>query len=116
MAKTFNNLREEQLLNEFRVIRAGAALLYASKVKDKGGELEKSIRDASSEFNRARQLDDTDAKIDKLMDGLEHIGKALINNRLMLGNMTAISVVATLLAERSNKEIQKLMKGIKRRR
>lgn len=116
MTKTFNNLREEQLLNEFRVVRAGAALLFASQVKQRGNALQQKIRDADTSFNRAKQLKELDAKINTMMEGLEHLGQALIQNRLMLGKMTAIAVVSTLLTERSNKALMKLVKDSRKRR
>ena len=114
--KTFHELREEQQhLNELRVLRTGAALFYASKVKQEGTKLEQDIRNAHSSFSNAKQQQDIDKKIDTMIEGLDMLGRALYRSRLMMGNMTGISVVAALIAERSDKQLKTLLKGNKRR-
>ena len=115
-SKTFQELREEQQqLNELRLLRSGAALFYASKVKQEGNKLEQDVRNAHSEFSSAKQRQELSAKIDKMIDGLDSLGRAMIRSRFMMGSMTGISVVAALLAERSDKQLKLLLKGNKRR-
>jgi len=116
MTKTYHQLREQtEELNEVRIIRAGAALFYATKVRESGKRVESKVSEAKQDFTRAKQEEDLSKKIDTMMDGLTSLGDALIAHRQMIGNLTGIAVAATLLAERTNKELIKMMKGNKRR-
>lgn len=115
--KRFYEMREEtepEQLDEFRVLRAGAALFYAAKVKEKGKRVETAIRRTQADFNKAKREEDIDKKLTFLAEGMEGLAEALWHTRFMLGDMTGVSVSSALIAERSNKEIQKLMKGKKR--
>ncbi len=116
MAKTYEQLREQtEELNEVRILRAGAALFYAAKVKESGKKVERAVGAARHDFTRAKTEEDLSKKMDKMMDGLTSLGDALISQREMIGNLTGIAVAATLLAERTNKDLIKMMKGKKRR-
>ena len=115
--KTYEQLREEtdlQDLNEFRIIRAGAVLAFASKVRQQGQRVERRMKAAQSEFQKAKREEETNDKIDHFLDGLEELTQGIADMRFMMGNMTGISVSAALLAERSNKELQKLTRKGKR--
>jgi hypothetical protein len=117
MNKEYDTLREEidqQALNELRVVRAGAALLYANKVKQSGNKVVRSTRAAENDFSKAKKNDDIEKKMNLMLEGLENLSVAIEETRSMLGDMTAISVVSVLLAERSKKQIYNLMRGRKR--
>ena len=61
MSKEYETLREEmdkQALNELRVVRAGAALLYANKVKQSGNKVVRSTRAAEYDFSQAKKNED----------------------------------------------------------
>jgi len=116
MTKTFDDLREQtQELNEARILRAGAAIFYAAKVRESGKRVESKIGEAKQDFTKAKSQEDISKKIDGMMDGMEAIGDALIANRQMVGNLTGVALSAALLTERTNKQITKIMKGNKRR-
>lgn len=115
--KTFKELREDtepEQLDEFRVLRAGAALFYATKVKEKGKRIESALRRSQDDFNKAKREEDIDKKITFLADGMGGITEALYFTRFMLGEMTGVSLSSALIAERSNKELEKMIKGRKR--
>ena len=116
MAKTYELLREEtQELNELRIVRAGAALFYATKVRESGKRVESKVGEAKSDFTKAQREDDITKKIDAMADGLSALGEALIAQRIMLGNMTGVALTSALLAERTDKQLKQLTKGGKRR-
>ena len=115
--KTFQELREDtepEQLDEFRVLRAGAALFYATKVKEKGKRIESALRRSQADFGKAKREEDLDKKITFLAEGMEGITEALYFTRFMLGEMTGVSLSSALIAERSNKELEKMIKGRKR--
>jgi hypothetical protein len=117
MSKEYSKLKEEmdrQSLNEIRAVRAGAALLYASKVKQSGNRVERGTRAAENDFSKAKKSDDIEKKLNHMLDGLESLAGAIEDTRNMLGDMTAISVVSVLIAERSKKQMQQLTRGKKR--
>jgi hypothetical protein len=115
--KTFKELREDtepEQLDEFRVLRAGAALFYATKVKEKGKRIETVLRRAQSDFNKVKNEKEIDKKLTYLSEGMGGIVEALWHTRFMLGEMTGVSLSSALIAERSNKELEKMIKGRKR--
>ena len=116
MTKTYEQLREQtQELNELRIVRAGAAVFYATKVRESGKKVESKVGEAQSGFSKAKKEKNIEDKIDALADGFSSLADAITAQRVMLGNMTGVALSAALLAERSNKELTKLMKGSRRR-
>jgi len=116
MSKTYTQLRDDtEPLNELRVLRTGAALLYASKVKTEGDKTVARIKDAQAQLNKVAGAKTTEEKLDIIADGIGSMGDAIIAQRLMLGNMTGIVLFAALLAERTDKQMIKLLKGKSRR-
>lgn len=116
MTKTYEELREEtQALNEARILRAGAALFYAAKVRESGKQVERKVGEAKQDFTKAKNQEALNKKIDTMMDGMEAIGDALIAHRQMVGHLTGIAVVSAVLSERTNKDLTKIMKGKRRR-
>ena len=113
--KTFDTLREEQEdLQEISLVRAGAALVFARKVKTYGTRAESSLRQARSHFRSASRESDIEKKIDKMLDGMVDLAEAQYAQRFMLGSLTGVAVSSAVLAERTGKEIKKLMKGSRR--
>jgi len=116
MTKTYEQLREQtEELYEVRMLRSGAAVFYATKVRQSGKQLEMKVRDATNDFSQAKSQDELPKKLDKMLDGLTALGEALVAHRQMVGNLTGVAVSAALLAERSDKQITTLIKGSKRR-
>jgi hypothetical protein len=116
--KSYKELADEleQIeLNEFRVIRAGAALLYANKVKTDGARIESQMNNAKTYFDRAKREDEVGDKLDFMISGMSKLADGLISTRRLLGNQTGINVITALISERSTKELQKLMKGKRKR-
>lgn len=116
MAKTYQQLREQtEELNEVRILRAGAAVFYATKVRESGKKIESKVNEAKQDFAKAKTQEALAKKLDMMLDGFTALGDAVIAQRQMIGNLTGVAVSAALLAERTNKELTKLMKGKKRR-
>ena len=115
MSKTYNQLRENtEQINELRLVRTGAALLYANKVKTEGDKTEARIKDAQAYFKKVQQADTTEEKLDNIADGLASLGEAIISQRMVLGNITGIVVSSAILAGRTDKQMVKLLKGKRR--
>ena len=116
MTKEFYELREQvEDLKEFRVIRAGAAVFYAAKVRESGTFVERKVNEAKQHFAKARPMEALPKKMNEMMEGMTALGDAMIGQRKMLGNLTGVAVTAALLAERSDKQMAKMIKGNKRR-
>lgn len=111
MAKTYTELREQTELNELSVVRAGSTLLFASKVREAGKRLENKIGNAKGRFNAAKSAKKPEDKLDLMMDGMTDIADAIYLQRVMMGNITGLSLSAALTQERSDKNMTKLMKG-----
>ena len=117
MTKTYEELREQtdiEDLNEFRVIRAGATLVFASKVREQGRRVEAHMKSAQGDFQKAKREEEIDKKINHLLDGLDELSQGVTDMRYMMGNMSGIALSAALISERSNKELIKLTKKGKR--
>ena len=71
-------------------------------------------RAAESEFSKAKREEELGAKINLMLEGLESLSGAIEDTRVMLGDMTAISVVSVLFAERSKKQLEQILRGKKR--
>jgi hypothetical protein len=115
--KTFDILSEEldqEQLNEIRLVRAGAALAYASQVKRRGDKVKADISAAKSDFSKAKREAETEDKLNHMIDGLEALCDSVLETRFILGSMTGVSVVSALLAQRSDKQLQKILKGKRR--
>ena len=117
MSKEYHTLREEleqHAINELRVVRAAAALLYANKVKQSGNNVVRGTRAAENEFSKAKKEQEIEEKVNHMLGGLEKLAGAIENTRVMLGNIASISVVSVLLAERGDKQLKQLMRGKRR--
>ncbi len=115
--KTFDMLSEEldqEHLNEIRLLRIGAALAYASQVKRRGDRVKADISTAKSEFGKAKREAEIEDKLNHMIDGLEALCDSVLETRYILGSMTGVSTVSAMLAQRSDKQLQKLFKGKRR--
>ncbi len=122
MTKTYDRLYEEitdvehQQLNEFRVLRTGAVLIFAKQAKDKGDSSKRHMENAKSDFVKASREENIEKKLDVMLSGLEEMADGFVDMRLMLGSMTGISTAAGMFAERSNKQLQQVMRTNAKRR
>ena len=58
MSKTYEQLREQtQEINEARILRAGAAVFYAAKVRESGKRVESKVSEAKQDFQKATMRD-----------------------------------------------------------
>ena len=112
--KTFREIREEQELSEVNLVRAGAALVFANRVKEFGKSLERNISQTQSALVTAKGKDKVEDKIDALSNGLISLSNALKDSRFMIGNLAGIGTTIALTSSRTQKEINKLTR--KRRR
>ncbi len=116
MTKTYTELREQtEQLNEFRILRAGAILAYANRVKQFGTRIEQDMRSASSDLSKIKQLDNVEDKLDAMASAMDKMTSAIVHQRHMIGSLTGVSVAAGLLAERTDKQIKQILKGKSRR-
>lgn len=122
MTKTYETLHEEitdtelQQLNEFRVLRTGAVLIFAKQAKDKGDSSKRHMENAKGDFVKASREENIEKKLDVMLSGLEEMADGFVDMRLMLGSMTGISTAAGMFAERSNKQIQQVIRSNAKRR
>ena len=108
--KTYKELKEEQELNELNILRTGSALVFGNNVRNAGNKVQQHIRNAVGDFSKAKTQDETDKKIDAMLDGFIELAQAEYQQRIMLGYMTGISVSQSILNQRTNKEMTKLLK------
>ena len=109
--KTYKEIRHQQELNELNILRTGSALVFASKVRTSGQKQEQHLRNARDDFNKAKSKKELNDKLDAMLDGFTELTMAEYQQRIMLGNMTGISVSQSIFNQRNNKQIIKLMKG-----
>ena len=114
--KTYKDLREEQELNEINLLRAGAALVFANKVKEYGKSLERNVSQTQSALVSAKGKKNTEDKLDAVSNALIHLSNALKDSRFMMGNLAGIGISVALTSSRTQKEIIKLTKQKQRRR
>lgn len=107
MTKTFSEIQDE--LNENRLLRKGVATVFAAKSRSEGNKVERHLASAKNAL-RHRPNDNTEEQVRRLQDGLIAMCDANIALRKQLGAMTAIIVSGQLLNERTNRQIEKLLK------
>ena len=122
MRKTYIELQEEvddlelEQLNEFRILRAGAVVAFASQAKRYGDQAKGHMNSAKSDFQKARSNDDTDRKINHMLNGMNELADGFTDIRMMLGSITALNTSSAVLAERTNKQIIQLIRQSRKRR
>ncbi|MDB2432115.1 hypothetical protein N9W88_03615 [Alphaproteobacteria bacterium] len=105
--KSFEELREE--LNESRLLRKGVALTFAAKARSEGQKIEREVNAAKQKM-RPKAGDSIDEQVRSLQEGMLSIGDAMVAQRKMMGALVAICLSGQLLSERTNKQIEQLMK------
>ena len=122
MSKTYIELQEEvndlelEQLNEFRILRAGAVLAFASQAKRHGDKAKGHMNSAKSDFRKARSNDETDEKINHMLNGMDELASGFTDIRMMLGSITALNTSSAVLADRTNKQILQLIRQSRKRR
>ena len=116
--KTYRHLREEleelervepETLNEFRILRGGAALVLANKAKTSGDKVVRNAQKGKTILGRVKPKS-TEDKLNQLTEALDVMFDCLIDNRGQIGNLVGISLTSALISERSNKELSKILK------
>ena len=114
--KTYTEFVEgTEELEENRLVRSGAVLYYAAQVRTYGRALEQNMRSAQSKVAAIKSAEYAKDKLDLMADLMDDMCDAILNERKMIGSLTGVGVSAGILAERTDKEIKKLLKGKGRR-
>ena len=111
---TFEELRsrtskEPEELNE-SLLRKGAALAFAARARSDGLKLERKLASAK-ETLRPRAGDSLQEQLKRIQEGLFEICEAQLEQRRLLGNLTAIVVSGQLLNERNSATLQRIERG-----
>jgi len=111
--KTYKELKQEfenpKELNESRLLRKGVAAAYAMRARNEGKKVEQNLSNAKQTL-RPRGNETAEEKIKRLQEGLIEMCDANISLRKQLGAITAIVLSGQLMSERTNKQIEKLLK------
>ena len=111
--KTYKELKQElkkpNELNESRFLRKGIATAYAMRARNEGKKVEQNLSNAKQTL-RHRPNETTEEQIKRLKEGLIEMCDANIALRKQLGAMTAIIVSSQLMNERTNLQVEKLVR------
>lgn len=111
--KTYKELKQElkkpNELKESRLLRKGVATAYAMRARNEGKKVEQNLSKAKQTL-RPRGNETIEDQVKRLQEGLIDMCAANIAFRKQLGAMTAIIVSGQLLNERTNKQVEKLVK------
>lgn len=108
--KTFKELQENKELMELNILRKGSALVFGSAVRTAGTKVQQHLKNSVSAFYKAKQQKEAADKLDDMLEGLIELARAEYQQRIMLGNMTGISVSQSFLNQRNNKDLIKQLK------
>ena len=111
--KTYKELKQKienpKKLNESRFLRKGVAAAYAMRARNEGKKIEQNLSNAK-QILRPRSNETTEEQVKRLQEGLIEICDANISLRKQLGAVTAIMLNGQLLNERTNKQIDRLLR------
>jgi hypothetical protein len=111
--KTYKELKREldepNELNESRLLRKGVATAYAMRARNEGKKVEQNLSNAKQTL-RHRPKESIDDQVKRLQEGLIEICDANISLRKQLGAMTAVIVSGQLMNERTNLQVEKLLR------
>ena len=111
--KTYKELKQDLdepiELKESRLLRKGVATAYAMRARNEGKKVEQNLSNAKQTL-RHRPNESIEDQVKRLQEGLIEMCDANVALRKQLGAMTAIIVSGQLLNERTNKQIEKLVK------
>ena len=109
--KTFEEFMETepQDLIESRLLRKGGVLLLARSAKRHGDDASRSLKDAKRKI-KGSPLDSDNERLKSLQEGLQDLCDGLISIRKQNGAITGIVTTAVLINERTEKQVQKLLR------
>ena len=107
---------DEELLNEFRMIRAGTAMVFASRSKQAGDRSVQHAKKGQSHLGRIKKDQPTEETLDHISEALDEMFEALIDQRSQIGHLVGISLASVLISERSGKDLTKIVKQSLKRR
>ena len=106
---TTNEVSDDFLLTESRLLRKGAAILLARSAKKHGDAATNHFNAAQRLFSR--KLDQSlENQMENLMKGLNELCSGLVSLRKQNGSNTSIATAAVLFNERTDKQITSLIK------
>ena len=112
--KTYKELKQElenrDDLKESRLLRRGVAVTFGLRARNEGKKVEQNLSNAKQTL-RPRTNEITEEQLKRLQEGLIEMCDANIALRKQLGAITAIIVSGHLFNERTNKQIEKLVKS-----
>ena len=111
--KTFKEIRDTDTedLTESRLLRRGIATAYGLRARNEGKKVEGELVSAKNAL-RPRQKDTTDEQIRRLQKGLIQMCDANIALRHQLGAITAIVVSGQLFNERTNAQLERILRKL----
>jgi hypothetical protein len=109
--KTFNEIRNAnyQDLSESRLLRKGGVLILSRSAKMYGDNATKSFNNAKQQM-KGFTLDTEKQRLESIQDGLIDLCDGLISLRKQNGAITGIVTTAVLLNEKTNTQIQRIIK------
>ena len=109
--KTFKEIRDTDTedLNESRLLRNGSALLLARSAKTHGDEAVRYLQDAKRKI-KGSSLDNGEDRLRSIQEGLQDLCDGLISIRKQNGAITGIVTTAVLMNERTNTQIERIVK------
>ena len=109
--KTFEEIRggDTEGLIESRFLRKGIATAYAVRARNEGKKVEMELNSAKNAL-RPRPNDTTEEQVKRLQEGLIQMCDANIALRHQLGAITAIVVSGQLFNERTNQQLEKVLR------
>ena len=109
--KTFEEIRcgDTEALSESRFLRKGIATAYGLRARNEGKKVEMELNSAKNTL-RPRPNDTTEDQLKRLQEGLIQMCDANIALRHQLGAVTAIVVSGQLFNERTNAQLEKVLR------
>jgi hypothetical protein len=109
--KTFEEIRYDntEVLSESRFLRKGIATVYGLRARNEGQKIERELSSAKN-LLRPHAGDTVEEQVKRLQEGLIQMCDANIALRKQLGAITAIVVSGQLLNERTNQQLEKVLK------
>ena len=111
--KTFKEIRgtgTEDLI-ESRLLRKGIATAYGFRARNEGKKVEIELN-AAKNVLRPQPNDTTEEQVKRLQKGLIQMCDANIALRHQLGAITAIVVSGQLFNERTNTQLEKILRNL----
>ena len=111
--KTYKELKQElenrDDLKESRLLRKGVAATFGLRARNEGKKVEQNLSKAKQTL-KPRSNETTEEQVKRLQEGLIEMCDANIALRKQLGAVTAIIVSGQLLNERTQKQMERLIR------